>query len=92
MPVDGGAETALVTTPTSWTFAVARDGLYFLTIGNTPLTASIEFLEFSTGKRSPIVKLDKPAWLGLALSPDGKTFLYSRDSLKSNLMLVDKFQ
>ena len=53
----------------------------------------IDFLEFSTGKRSPIVKLDKPAWLGLALSPDEKYLLYSVvDSEKSNLMLVDKLQ
>ncbi len=93
VPVDGGAETALVTTPTSWTFAVAKDGLYFVNFGNTPQTPSIEFLEFSTGKRSPIVKLDKAAWLGLALSPDEKYLLYSVvDSVKSNLMLVDKFQ
>ena len=93
MPVDGGTETPLVSTPTSWTFAVARDGLYFVNYASTALTPSIDFLEFTTGKRSPIIKLDKPAWMGLAVSPDGKYLLYTvQDSIKGNLMLVDNLQ
>jgi Tol biopolymer transport system component len=93
LPLAGGTETPLVTTPTLWTFAVARDGLYFVNYADRGLTRSIEFLEFATGKRSTVIKLDKPAWLGLAVSPDGKYLLYTvQNSLKSNLMLVDKFQ
>jgi Tol biopolymer transport system component len=92
MPVGGGTETPLVTTPTLWTFAVARDGLYFVNRANAP-PPSIDFLEFATGKRSTVVKLDKPAWLGLAVSPDEKYLLYAvQDSEKSNLMLVDNIQ
>ena len=93
MPVDGGTETPLVSTPTSWAFAVAKDGLYFVNYANAVLTPSIDFLEFATGKRSPIIKLDKAAWLGLAVSPDGKYLLYTvQDSMEINLMLVENFQ
>lgn len=93
MPVGGGTEAPVVSTPTLWTFAVTRDGLYFVNYVGMPLTRSIDFFDFTTGKHSPIIKLDKATWLGLAVSPDGKYLLYAvEESMKSNLMLVDKFQ
>jgi hypothetical protein len=93
VPVNGGEETQIVeglNNPLS--FAVANNGLYFA-VGNTPVTASIDFFEFGTGKRTTLLKLGKRWFIGLAISPDQKYLVYSViDSLSRDLMLVDKFQ
>jgi Tol biopolymer transport system component len=94
VPVDGGEEKLIVeglNNPLN--FAVADDGLFFTAQGDRPRTSTIDFFEFKTGKRTTLVKLNKPSWIGVALSQDQQYLLYSMvDSAGSNLMLVDKFQ
>ena len=93
VPVDGGEEKPIVdglNNPLS--FAVSADGLY-LSVSTTPRNTSIDFFEFKTGNRRTVAKLDKAAWLGVAVSPDQQYLLYSVfDSTSRNLMLVEKFQ
>jgi dipeptidyl aminopeptidase/acylaminoacyl peptidase len=92
VPVNGGEETPIVEgLNNALNFAVANDGLYFVT--GDRRTASIDFFEFKTGKRTTVVKLDKAPWIGVALSLDEQYLVYSvMDSAGRNLMLVDKFQ
>src|SRR5215472_17397466 len=55
-------------------------------------TSSVSFFNFATGLISEIVKISKPLDLGLGVSPDGKTLLYSQaDQSPSNLMLIENF-
>lgn len=43
--------------------------------------------------RRTIAKLNKPAWIGLTLSPDQQDLVYCVfDSTSRTLMLVDKFR
>jgi hypothetical protein len=94
VPVAGGEETLVVEGLSDpGNFVVARRGVYFLAVGQSPEQTSIDFVESETGKRTTIVTLGKTWWYGAALSPDERTMLFSTvDSIGSNLMLVDGFR
>jgi len=94
VPVGGGEEKLMVTGLSyALNFVVGDRGLYFLALGNSPNKASIDFFEYATGKRTTLLKLGKPYSVGMALSPDQKSLLYSViDSGGSNLILVDNFR
>ncbi|CAN5896811.1 winged helix-turn-helix domain-containing protein [soil metagenome] len=94
VPVTGGAEVPVVDGLSySSNFAVGERGLYFMAVGDTRDKLSVDFFEFATGKRSTLVHLDKPFWIGMTLSPDERSLVFSLvESAGSNLMLVDRFQ
>ena len=94
VPVNGGAEVHVVDGLSySINFAVGERGLYFVAVGDTGDKPSVDFFDFATSKRSTLVRLDKPFWFGMTLSPDGKSLLFSLvHSAGSNLMLVETFR
>ena len=94
VPVNGSAEVHVVDGLSySINFAVGERGLYFIAFGDTGDKPSVDFFDFATGKRSTVVRLDKPFWFGMTLSPDERSLVFSLvDSAGSNLMLVDRFQ
>jgi Tol biopolymer transport system component len=94
VPVNSGAEVHVVDGLSySINFAVGERGLYFVAVGDTDNKPSVDFFDFATGKRSTLVRLDKPFWLGMTLSPDERSLVFPLvDSAGSNLMLVDRFQ
>ena len=54
---------------------------------------TIRRFRLATGEDTRIAGLAKTAYLGLALSPDGRYLLYSQiDQQGSDLMLVDQFR
>jgi hypothetical protein len=93
MPVSGGEETHILDQPESWwDWGLARNGIYFIRYQEPLHDATLEFFDFATNKTSTISTLDKP-FEGLAVSPDGRTVLYSRlESFQSNIMLVKNFR
>ena len=94
VPVDGGAEVPVVDGLSySNNFAVGERGLYFVAVGDTEEKPSVDFFDVATGKRSRLVRLDKPSWFGMTLSPDERSLVFPMvDSAGSNLMLVQRFQ
>ena len=94
VPVNGGAEVHVVDGLSySINFAVGERGLYFVAVGDTGDKPSVDFFDFATSKRSTLVRLDKPFWFGMTLSPDERSLVFSLvDSAGSNVMLVDRFQ
>ena len=94
VPVAGGAEVPVVDGLNySLDFAVSKRGLYFAALNETPNKVSIDFLDFKTRLRSTLVHLDKPFWIGMTLSPDERSLVFSMvESEGSNLMLVDRFR
>ena len=104
VPVNGGEEvpvTSHLVGPMN--FAVGRDGLYFIAGTGGPQQpppsetmqwkTTIDFLEFKTGRRTTIARLDKGGSVGFALSPDERFLLYPVvDSFSRNLMLVEKIE
>ena len=94
VPVKGGGEVHVVDGLSyAINFAVGERGLYFVAVGDTGDKPSVDFFDFATSKRSTLVRLDKPFWFGMTLSPDERSLVFSLvDSAGSNVMLVDRVQ
>ena len=73
-------------------FAVFSDGVYYLhqlAIGNS----DIRFHEFAGGESRVVAGIEGRLYLGLAVSPDRKTFLFSKNSdAGADLMLIENFR
>ena len=92
MPVAGGEETKLFDNLYRYNYALADKGIYYIPHIAADNTTSIQYFNFATGQSTQIVKIPKVTDLGLGLSPDGRTLLYSQvDYTGSNLMLVENF-
>ncbi len=95
MPAAGGPERLVVPgfEPDDWgNWRVARDGLYFLRRDGG--RASIVFRPFDRAHERVVASLDNvPRSPGLAVSPDGDFFLYTRlDRNESDVMLTEHFR
>jgi eukaryotic-like serine/threonine-protein kinase len=92
MPVEGGEETRVLPDVYRVNYAVTDKGIYFTPRAGPDGTSSVQFFNFATGAITPIVKKTKPIELGLTVSPDGRTLLYSQtDQTSSNIMLIENF-
>ena len=86
-----GEETQFVSPIFRYNFAVAEKGLYYTTFDQKSLV--IMFRDFATGKVTPVLKMSKPADLGLEVSPDGRFLLFAQiDYAGSDLKLVEDFR
>ena len=94
VPVTGGEERLVVEGLShSLNFVVADRGLYFLAGPWHAAGSSVDFFEYTTGKRTTLFSVGKPSWAGMALSPDQRSLLYSViDGEGADLMLVERFR
>jgi Tol biopolymer transport system component/DNA-binding winged helix-turn-helix (wHTH) protein len=94
MPVGGGEEHEVVAGISDWsTFAPLNHGVYFIARRGHTAAASIQFLSFADGAITTIIVIAKPVFVGLTVSPDGKSLLYTQiDQESSDLMLVERFR
>jgi len=97
MPVEGGVESLVLDQLQTgyWgAWAVADRGIYFINPEATP-RAAIEFFSFAARRITRIALLEKePAKFSpnLALSPDGRSILYTQlDQSGNDIMLVENF-
>ena len=94
VPVEGGEEVKVLDSVNPfgrWT--VGQLGIYYFSLFDKQGHSDIRLYEFSTGKITKIVTIErKPDW-DLSVSPDGRTILYSQvDENGSDLMLVENFR
>jgi Tol biopolymer transport system component len=96
IPTSGGEETEVVGSLESgyWGYwALAENGIYSL---DTAATPGINFFDFTTQSTTRVFDLDShPAReaTGIAVSPDGKTILYTQlDALSRDIVLVDNYR
>jgi Tol biopolymer transport system component len=84
---DGSGEKELLRGST-WGFAVAADRIYYL---HQPAIGASEIRQFlfATGSDSRVATIDRQITVGLGLSPDGKSLLFSEVRARGSLMLVD---
>jgi hypothetical protein len=55
--------------------------------------ASIQFLSFADGQIKTVISIPKPVFVGLTVSPDGQSLLYTQiDQEGSDIMLVENFR
>jgi Tol biopolymer transport system component/DNA-binding winged helix-turn-helix (wHTH) protein len=78
--------------PTLWdrsTYTVVPGGIYFVPAG---AQKTIHYFNFATRHARKILDLDKGAWTGLTVSPDGRWILYTQVAEgDSDIMLVEHF-
>ena len=101
VPVDGGTETEVLPMVSfGRNFVVTERGIYFMSPpGRTGRRGdrledrpAAEFLSFATGGRHVVFRSDRPAFMGLALSPDEHSLLYTQlDRQDADLWLVENF-
>jgi Tol biopolymer transport system component/DNA-binding winged helix-turn-helix (wHTH) protein len=91
MPVNGGDEERVVDQPQGWAvWSLAPRGIYYLHRTQNE-KGTIEFFDFATHKRTAMADVDKPT-PGLALSPDGRSLLFTRNEFEDyEIMLVKNF-
>ena len=94
IPVDGGEEVEVLTGISDWsTFAPVKQGIYFVPQREPTAPASIQFLSFAEGRIKTIIPIAKPVFVGLTVSPDRQSILYTQmDHEGSDLMLVEHFR
>src|SRR5262245_36820621 len=94
IPVDGGQEIEVLPGISDWsTFAPVDRGIYFIPRREPTAPASIQFLSFADGRIKTIFQIAKPVFVGLTVSPDGQSLLYTQlDQEGSDLMLVEHFR
>jgi Tol biopolymer transport system component len=91
--VNGGEESQVLPSVAWRAFALVNDGIYFISMPEAGRNASLQFLSFATHKVKAIATISKPLTEGLAVSPDGRSILFSQaDDAGSDLMLVENFR
>lgn len=93
VPSGGGEEIqVLESLANATTFALVERGIYFIPKPDSA-GASIQFSDFATRRTKRILAIEKPVFLGLAVSPDGSSILYTQvDHEGSGLMQVHGFR
>ena len=93
-PQDGSRESALWKGPgpDQWSnWALTDGGMYFLAPAQPG--PAIQYLNFQTRQVSEIGKLEKQAFYGFALAPDGKSLIFSQqDHNEREILIMDQFQ
>jgi len=101
VPVEGGQATKLLHNLSSYLdLVVVNEGVYFIPRHGAASGSSIQFLNLATNQIRPVVNFEKPIQIidvgGLALSPDGRWFLYSQSDPErgaySELRIVENFR
>ncbi len=78
---------------TFWNVAFVREGIYFIPRADSEGHYSVCFYNFRTRQTSPVIGLTGRVSEGLAVSPDGRTLLFTQvDEQRSDLMLIDAFR
>ncbi|GAC1366968.1 MAG: hypothetical protein NVSMB3_15630 [Acidobacteriaceae bacterium] len=74
------------------TFAVAKDGIFFLTPKRN-LEGAAELSVLRNKRLTPVAVIDTPLSMGLSVSSDERSVLYSQvDQRGSDLILLEPFQ
>ena len=93
IPVEGGEETQVLETVYNRAFEVRAEGIYYMSWSSEDGTSRLQFHAFSGGKSRELAKFEGVIENGLGVSPDGKSFLFSRlDAASADLMLVENFR
>jgi len=91
--LDGGGEEPLQALVFKRNFVPVQDGIYFVAPSATYGFPELRFLNFKDGKTILIKTLDSdPAPGLLSISPDGRSLLFARLQVDSNIMIVRSFR
>jgi len=90
VPVAGGEERKITDGVYRYSFALAPEGIYFVSAPQFQKGSAIRFFEYSSEKITDVLPLHEPADLGLGISPDYQRLYFAKvDQIDSDIMLVD---
>ena len=95
VPVEGGEEEQVLESSFGGIYEVVEDGVYFVPPSTPQDGFSVAFLRFATGTVEHVMSLEgqPPLGMGLSVSPDGRSILYSQaEDYQSDIMLVENFR
>jgi Tol biopolymer transport system component len=93
--LDGGGERQVVGDVNSLPsrFDVFEDGIYYLGVPGPDKQYPIRFYEFAAGASRLLTKVAGPVNIGLSVSPDRKTILFSKSATSgADLMMIENFR
>jgi len=74
-------------------FAVAEDGLFYFVPPDTAGMVALRHLDVSRGKTRDVARIQATLWLGLTVSPDRKTILFTQyKQTNDDLVLIENFR
>jgi hypothetical protein len=92
-PIEAGPERQVLEILGRDDFALASGGVYYIAVEGPKLSQVLKFHDFATGKSSTISPITKGTASGLAVSPDGRSVLYTQaDRETSDPVLVENFR
>ena len=91
LPISGGQPVKVLEGVMERAFVVLERGIYY--IDRPSGEARLQFFDFATGRSTTVARNLGEISVGLTVSPDGRTILYSRvDASVDDLMLVENFR
>jgi len=92
MALAGGPERQVLDSVVSRAFVVMEDGIFYISRLEDGLYP-LRFFQFSNSQSRVLTSFEGPLGLGLTVSPDRKTWLFSKSTVSgSDLMLVENFR
>jgi serine/threonine protein kinase/Tol biopolymer transport system component len=96
MPLSGGQESRVLDESGGWdwaSWALGRNGIYFLSAHAQSKERAIKYFELATGKKTTILALDTRVGWGLTVSPDETSLIYAQNDVhQESLILMKNFQ
>jgi len=95
-PTAGGQERMILQCVEGWSYAVGPQGIFHIDCGSpeAPVASqrALRHWDAATGQDRPVGTVEA-AWIaGLSVSPDGRSILYGRSTLGSDLMMIENFR
>jgi Tol biopolymer transport system component len=89
----GGPERQVLDYVSAVAFAVMQDGVYYIGRRGDDRQYPLQFFQFSTGTSRLLTEIGGTLNIGLTVSPDRKTFLFTNSVTSgSDLMLIENFR
>ena len=92
-PLAGGSEWQILDSVVSWAFFVVENGIYHIARADKDGAYPLQFFDFTTRKSRLLTRIESQPFLGLTVSPDRKTVLFSVSKpINHDLMLIENFR
>jgi len=89
----GGPERQIIDAVASRVFYPVEDGIYYIGPGDAAGTYALRFYDFANRRSRTLSSIEQTPNLGLTVSPDRQTFLFSISNPESSdLMLIENFR
>jgi Tol biopolymer transport system component len=95
-PTVGGDERVIADCVDNWNYAVAPQGVFFVACSppeaSDGSTRTVRLWESTTGQIRPVATIEGDWIAGLSVTPDGRTLLWGRSIITTDLFMIENFR